>query len=162
MVFLAFLVSAQFRAGDPCDVGDHENNNGSYQQHPSDCSKYLQCLHGQYGERSCSPGTHWNAEEVACDWPQKAGCVTFDTQQRNEIGGPCSVGDHEDNAGLYVAHPGDCGKYLQCLHGRFGERPCPDGLHWNNEATACDWPQKANCQSVNKQPMYPVPPLQNA
>lgn len=158
MVLFAFIVNAQFKVDDPCDVGDHEDNEGSYKPHPDDCSKYLQCLHGKYGERSCSPGTHWNAAEVACDWPQKAACVSFNTEQKNVVGGPCNVGDHADNVGLYVEHPSDCGKYLQCLHGNFGERPCPDGLHWNSEKTACDWPQKANC--IRTQPPYPVPQVQ--
>lgn len=159
-VWFISIANATLQVGDPCDVGDHEDNTGSYGPHPTDCSKYLQCLHGQYGERSCSPGTHWNVEEGACDWPQKAKCEAFDTEQRNEEGGPCNVGDHEDNAGMYVAHPTDCKLYLQCLHGRFGPRPCPEGLHWNAEVGACDWPQKANCQaSAKKQPVYPLPPI---
>ncbi len=160
VAWFTLIATAKLQVGDPCDVGDHENNNGSYGPHPDDCSKYLQCLHGTYGERSCSPGTHWNVEEGACDWPQKAKCVEFDTEQRDVVGGPCSVGDHADNAGLYVAHPSECGKYLQCLHGTFGERPCPEGLHWDKEQGACNWPAKANCvQTANKQPMYPVPPI---
>lgn len=147
--------------GDPCDVGEHENNNGSYRQHPTDCSKYLQCLHGSYGERSCSNGTHWNATVGACDWPEKAGCVTFDFEQKNVVGGQCRVGDHGNNSGLYVEHPDDCDKFLVCLNGAFGQMSCPSGLHWNSEASACDWPEKAKCQrNAYKQPPYPVPPTQ--
>lgn len=154
-------IDAQRQVGDPCDVGDHEYNNGSYGPHPSDCTKYIQCLHGFYGERECSPGLHWNKEKGACDWPQKANCVPYDNEQRDEVGGHCDVGDHEDNIGLYVAHPSDCTKYLQCLHGSFGERPCPDGLHWNREKGACDWPQKANCESGGGQnTILPVPKVQ--
>ncbi|XP_037037491.1 peritrophin-1-like [Bradysia coprophila] len=162
VVVCAFIcIDAQRKVGDPCDVGNPEENTGSYGPHPSDCTKYIQCLHGFYGERECSPGLHWNKEEEACDWPQKANCVQFDSEQRNEVGGPCYVGDHKDNIGMYVAHPGDCTKYLQCLHGSFGERPCPDGLHWNSEKTACDWPQKANCNLGGvKKTILPSPPVQ--
>ncbi|KAJ6636602.1 Peritrophin-1 [Pseudolycoriella hygida] len=162
LICFAYVVIGQYQVDDPCEVGDHENNTGLYRPHPNDCEKYLQCLHGRFGERSCSPGTHWNSLEEACDWPAKAGCLTFDDlEQRNEVGGPCYVGDHEDNEGLYVAHPTECGMFLQCLHGRFGARECPEGLHWNSEETACDWPQKANCEQ-RLRPKYPVPPLQNA
>lgn len=160
MVLFAYYVTAQYQEGDPCDVGDHEDNIGSYRAYPNNCEMYLQCLHGKYGVRRCSPGLHWSVEEGACEWPRKAGCVTFDAPQREEVGGPCYVGDHEDNEGVYVAHPTDCGKYLQCLHHEFGERSCPDGLHWNREVGACDWPQKAQCVQRMAMEMYPVPPIQ--
>lgn len=162
MMVCAFLcIDAQRRVGDPCDVGDHENNNGSYGPHPTDCDKYLQCLHGRYGARECSDGLHWNEDKESCDFPWKAGCVSYDAEQRNEVGGPCDVGDHADNLGIYVAHPSDCGKFLQCRNRFFGERDCPDGLHWNRAKTACDWPQKANCNvGADKKNFYPNPPVQ--
>lgn len=157
---MTLIVSAQFQPGDPCVIEDHENNNGSYRPHPNNCNEYLQCLHGQYVVRSCSGSLHWNADEVACDFPQQANCMTFHFEQKNEVGGACDVGDHEDNLGMYVPHPDNCALYLQCLHGFFGARPCPEGLHWNAEKTACDFPQKANClRNVNAQLPYPVPPV---
>lgn len=154
------ITTAQYQVGDPCDVGDHEDNEGSYQAHPNDCEQYLQCLHGTYGARTCSPGLHWNRIDGACDWPRKAGCVSFDDTQIDEVGGPCNAGDHEDNQGLYVSHPNDCGKYLQCLHGAFGERTCPYGLHWNPEETACDWPVKAQCDQRLLIGNLPLPQIQ--
>lgn len=175
VVLFACVVTAQYQVGDPCDVGDHEDNTGSYRKHPNNCGYYLQCLHGTYGQRSCPEGLHWNEEDSACDWPQKANCVAFDLVEEEVVGGYCNVGDHEENAGSYRPHPSDCGKYLQCLHSQFGERPCPEGLHWNAEQVACDWPEKANCvqrmnvvggtgylsYGVNEQ-VYPVPSIQNA
>lgn len=173
-VVLCAFATAQYQIDDPCNVGDHEENQGLYEAHPSDCGKYLQCLHGRYGERPCAPGLHWNVEERACDWPLQANCEDFDIVQRDEVDGPCDVGDHKVNEGLYRPHPSDCGLFLECLHGKFAARPCPFGLHWNVENGACDWPVRAKCQQIqsvvggygflqniqNNDAVVPVPPIQ--
>lgn len=60
-----------------------------------------------------------------------------------QIGEACDVGDKQ---GLYVSHPQNCEQYLQCVDGKFVERPCPPGLYWNNKVEACDWPRNAKCE----------------
>ena len=38
-------------------------------KHPSDCSKYYECVHGNPSMRVCSPGTMFNHLHSVCDWP---------------------------------------------------------------------------------------------
>ena len=35
---------------------------GQYRNHPSDCNKFSQCIHGKWEERQCFPGLHWNGQ----------------------------------------------------------------------------------------------------
>lgn len=45
------------------------------QRHPTDCSKYLQCAHGDTLVRDCGPGTVFNPTVLVCDWPRNVeGC----------------------------------------------------------------------------------------
>ncbi|CAG7821163.1 unnamed protein product, partial [Allacma fusca] len=37
-----------------------------FRPHPTDCTKYYQCLYGRYTENRCPPGTFWNTNR--CDW----------------------------------------------------------------------------------------------
>lgn len=62
------------------------------------------------------------------------------------VGDECDVGNHDDNLGMYAANRANCSEYLQCLHGEFVARPCPEGLHWDEVEEACNWAIFANCQ----------------
>lgn len=59
-------------SGEPCS--------GHFQPHPGDCNAYDVCEHGQWLERHCAEGLHWNSDRLHCDWPANA---------------RCSVGDHK-------------------------------------------------------------------
>lgn len=48
------------------------NSEGKYKRHPISCSKYYQCVYGQYIEYSCAGGLHWH--ENRCDWPSSGKC----------------------------------------------------------------------------------------
>lgn len=39
----------------------------------------------------------------------------------------------------------DCTKYYVCNWQTVVERNCPEGLHWNQQASYCDYPQQAGC-----------------
>lgn len=60
-------------------------------------------------------------------------------------GAPCDVGDHDNNMGLYAPNPANCSEYLQCEHGFFRVSACDDGLYWDADEGACQWPHLANC-----------------
>lgn len=57
---------------------------GSYKRHPYSCSKYYQCVYGEYIEYSCAPGLNWNERGSFCDWPVTAKCVEKD-QPASEV-----------------------------------------------------------------------------
>ena len=38
-------------------------------KHPSDCTKYYECVHGNPSMKVCSPGTMFNHLHSVCDWP---------------------------------------------------------------------------------------------
>ena len=44
----------------------------------------------------------------------------------------------------YSADPKNCNVFYQCNGGKMIKLPCPPGLHWNQKATMCDWPEKVN------------------
>lgn len=53
-------------SGEPCS--------GHFQAHPDDCNAYQVCEHGQWLDRHCASGLHWNSVSLHCDWPTGAGC----------------------------------------------------------------------------------------
>lgn len=41
---------------------------------PYDCTKFVNCWKGHPVIQNCGPGTHFNGENLVCDWPSKANC----------------------------------------------------------------------------------------
>lgn len=75
MVVFASLVAA-YNEGDTCLAPDPMYY-GYYAPHPEYCHRYLQCIHGVFVGRNCSPGLHWNPEagfNGACDFPANYNC----------------------------------------------------------------------------------------
>jgi hypothetical protein len=60
----------------------------------------------------------------------------------------------------------DCGSYMGCIHGQWVKQSCPNGLHFNKELGACDWPASAKCSkefmpessNATMMPSGPPPP----
>nr|XP_034314169.1 probable endochitinase [Crassostrea gigas] len=50
------------------------DSHGSMSPHPSDCSKYLECVWSTVYTRDCPGGLHFNANINVCDHPASAGC----------------------------------------------------------------------------------------
>ncbi|CAG2113602.1 unnamed protein product, partial [Medioppia subpectinata] len=60
-----------------------------------------------------------------------------------DIAGGC-VGPTE----CHYSNPRSCESYIQCTAGGVAyEMPCPVGLHWNNRAKLCDYPEVADCSA---------------
>jgi len=53
-----------------------ESCSGGYKGDPANCSKYYQCVNGNYVSMSCGAGLNWNSKASYCDWPATAGCTT--------------------------------------------------------------------------------------
>lgn len=56
-------------SGGPCTT------DGTYKRHPYSCSKYYQCVYGEYIQYSCLDTLHWHERGQVCDWPASAKCV---------------------------------------------------------------------------------------
>jgi len=61
----------------------------------------------------------------------------------------CPLDDDPQNP-THLSYPSDCGKFYKCLGGWAYPMQCPAGLHWNDVAKLCDWPNEANCKTSNK------------
>lgn len=64
----------------------------------------------------------------------------------------------------YSADPKNCNVFYQCNGGKMIKLPCPPGLHWNQKATMCDWPEKVNrpeCPASAKSQMCNTAPNSN-
>jgi hypothetical protein len=44
-------------------------------QHPTDCTKYIQCFQNKPTVKSCQPGLHFNPNSNVCDLSPNAGCI---------------------------------------------------------------------------------------
>ncbi|XP_066940522.1 peritrophin-1-like [Macrobrachium rosenbergii] len=49
---------------------------GAYFQHPSDCSKFIQCAPAGPAVMSCPEGLIWNQHILTCDFPRSVSCET--------------------------------------------------------------------------------------
>lgn len=58
------------------EVPSSEPCSGHFQAHPDDCNSYRVCEHGQWLNRQCAAGLHWNAGSNHCDWPANARCTS--------------------------------------------------------------------------------------
>lgn len=53
---------------------------------------------------------------------------------------------------VHLPYPNDCTKFYKC-DGKFAyQMDCQPGLHWNNQAQWCDYPNKAKCDDSVPQP----------
>lgn len=55
------------------------------------------------------------------------------------ISGICS------NGGMYISHPTDCSKFIQCFNGKPIEFLCMAGFYWNPARAQCDWEWNVKC-----------------
>lgn len=65
--------SSSGQQGQQRRVQCHSDAIGLY-AHPSDCTKFLNCNHGQTVIQDCGPGTAFNSITKVCDWPQNVDC----------------------------------------------------------------------------------------
>ncbi|KAB7504487.1 putative chitinase 3 [Armadillidium nasatum] len=133
------------------------------------CSKYFECVNGQFLLRDCPPGLEWNERRSTCDWPLSANClvsvratspsVPFQeitpAEKVHSLSGP-SEGD--SCSGSETIRSSNCQKFLICNQGAYTAKRCGDGLHWNDREKICDWPHNAKCKGIKRPPKVPVKP----
>ena len=81
-------------------------NEGSYQG-SSDCSKYKQCVNGEFVQFECANGLHWNTALDTCDWPANAKCSAGGAVQEvsNVVDNGQNTSDDNDVSVLLPAVP---------------------------------------------------------
>lgn len=47
-----------------------------FSPHPTDCSKYVECVNGIADVLSCGEGLLWNQSILGCDYPENVDCKT--------------------------------------------------------------------------------------
>lgn len=80
VVLVSHTLGQVYNEGDPCYASDPKEY-GYYAPHPVYCYRFLQCTHGRFVGRNCSPGLFWSQEEGACDWPANVPCDGQTTQR---------------------------------------------------------------------------------
>ncbi|WAR17501.1 PIF-like protein [Mya arenaria] len=105
-----------------CDKTDYENSVTFY-NHPTDCSKYVQCWQNSLGkleslERQCGFTTYWSMSDMTCVRASLGYC-------QNDLCRNVNDGDHR-------MAEGNCRGYWQCERGISVPKCCPSGQHYNS------------------------------
>ncbi|KFB51315.1 hypothetical protein ZHAS_00019368 [Anopheles sinensis] len=131
------------------------------------CEKFYKCSNRKACEHNCPPGLHFNAVQFVCDWPEWAGCDPTLTppcipatlaygQQPCDPSVTCptfnchphpNCPNKDDRYPVLLPH-NECDKFYKCSGGNACEQQCPVGLHYNAQEQACDWPQRARCDTT--------------
>jgi len=63
--------------------------------------------------------------------------------------------------GSYTPAEGVCTDYLFCVHGKFEQQSCPNGLFWDDSKKVCNFPEAVDCKSDGgARPPPPAPPVE--
>ncbi|XP_058125642.1 peritrophin-1-like [Anopheles ziemanni] len=68
----------------------------------------------------------------------------------------CPPLDDPEEPTVMLPHPAFCELFLICSHGNAVVSVCPPGLHWNDQAKRCDYPEQANCEQPGIFPDAPT------
>ncbi|KAH9629877.1 hypothetical protein HF086_013412 [Spodoptera exigua] len=142
--------------------------------HETDCDKFYYCVHGQKVVSPCAPGTHFNYEIQACDWPYNVNCVPGggdnddDNDPDNEDDSDSEsveINDPEDNGFVplpgcpadfsihhLLPHESDCSKFYYCVHGQKVVSSCAPGTHFNPVLQSSNCPGGNNCPGDDDKP----------
>ncbi|ESO97365.1 hypothetical protein LOTGIDRAFT_231558 [Lottia gigantea] len=115
------------------DSGKECTGNG-LEEDPDDCTRYRECVNGEYVSRSCAPGTGFSQSLGDCD--QLSNLPSCNPDSSNKCTGP---GLEED--------PDDCTRYRECVNGEYVSRSCAPGTGFSQSLGDCD--QISNLPSCN-------------
>jgi chitinase len=130
--------------------------NGEYYSH-KDCSKYYICNNGKRTPIQCPEGTQFSTTLKTCDFEENVKCVSKKKYLRllqsqymrsgifNSALLKASEGDPCDGF-RYLAFPGACTNYLECVHEQLITRDCPEGLFYDPASNNCNWPDQVDCE----------------
>merc|ERR1712105_68101 len=132
---------------------------GGYHQHPTDCTKFVQCTPSGPMALPCPEDTLWDQDSLTCNHDES---VTGETgSYLTPDGRPCPEVPEEPTTPATpgrcwfkcpeehgeFAHPRNCERYFYCVHWFPVPVKCPFGLHFNQRTNRCAIPLLARCQA---------------
>ncbi|XP_064545462.1 chondroitin proteoglycan 2 [Drosophila montana] len=109
------------------------------------CTKYIQCSHGCYMERTCPSGLYFDPSQNACNNPWNVDCTPADTDDADgELVGPSGTSCSDQGVcagqrdGKMFANP-DTNGYFVCQCQCPVAMPCDANTKFNETAQVCDW-----------------------
>ncbi|XP_047111954.1 uncharacterized protein LOC124788720 [Schistocerca piceifrons] len=125
-----------------------ESFNVTFYPNEEDCTKYWECDNGLLRNGSCPNGLIWNNDLQVCDWPynydcpyDKKGLIVF-----SDATPDCPQPSPGEIFNVtFYPNEEDCTLYWECDNGLLRNGSCPNGLIWNNDLQACDWPYNYDC-----------------
>lgn len=136
-----------------------------------DCSSYFECTHGFPYVEHCPPGLLFNRNLSVCDYPKAIDPPCVPLPYPSTIPPPRAradskpAGDSVDTTkapitpspwftcpepyGIFV-DVYDCASFFSCSDGRPYLEPCPPGLEFNKNVSACDYPSNIDppCHAI--------------
>nr|XP_036221758.1 uncharacterized protein LOC106616975 isoform X4 [Bactrocera oleae] len=121
--------------------------------HPYDCTRFLNCAHGQMVVQSCGPGTAFDRVKSICDYVQNVDCKTtikaksnlnyVDTNvKQNELGRGMEKeeGDIFCPPGVsgHFPYPFDYTKFINCKNGNTAIQNCLPGTAFSISRSYCE------------------------
>ncbi|ESO97364.1 hypothetical protein LOTGIDRAFT_214221 [Lottia gigantea] len=92
---------------------------------PDNCTRYRECVNGEYVSRPCAPGTGFSQSLGICD--HLFNLPNCNPDSNNTCTGPGLVED-----------PDNCTRYRQCVNGEYVSRPCAPGTGFSQSLGICD------------------------
>ncbi|RNA07656.1 chondroitin proteoglycan 2-like [Brachionus plicatilis] len=93
---------------------------------PGTCNQFYRCFGGYSATVSCDPGFKFSTETKSCRPESEVNCSTRGNECTDDIN--------------YAKVTNDCKKFFRCKNGYLSIETCQDGLVYNVQAKACDWP----------------------
>ncbi|XP_052753857.1 uncharacterized protein LOC116413650 [Galleria mellonella] len=104
-----------------------------------DCNKFIECKEYEARMYSCPMGYYYNYKSVwpenPCGLASEVNCVGR-SYNNTEWRGNCDNIFHD----IFPFGDMECGKYVVCDQGTAITMACPEGLVFNANRKACDWP----------------------
>jgi hypothetical protein len=97
------------------------------------CKHYHQCLGGTIIDMQCPNGYSFDDRTERCEPDWLSDCLAC-------------LRSNKKHSVQYYPDRKDCNGYYVCSKGKFHEKKCCKGLHWNEKKQKCQKPKDANCQ----------------
>jgi len=150
-------------------------NGQQYWEHPTDCTKFIQCAPYGPQEMPCGAKTRWDQSILTCNHEDAITCKTgnYDNDDGScggggdggDGGGGGDDGGNPEPCGLICPlanglfpHPRECNKWVECNDWDICVKRCPLGLFYNPIDKKCDWKTISNCIATPDAPcIIPIP-----
>ncbi|EFA00422.1 peritrophic matrix protein 5-A precursor [Tribolium castaneum] len=143
---------------------DHPDNSGchpivcppsivDFYPYPEDCTKYIECYHGNPETHTCPDNLWFNSVEKRCTDPSSSGCGEHSSSVEPTWSTPNPIcWGVLPGQTVLRPYPGDCNKFYECYGSRQTEMNCPPHLYFNEARQMCDWPDVSGCDDTTETP----------